>query len=58
MEIPRGLRPTPEKYPMLDSSYDYAWPIMKECWKTEPAERITSEEAHKRLCQAPHRSLD
>lgn len=49
------LRPSPEKYPMLDNAYDYVWPIMQECWRTSPADRITSKEAHRRLCQAPLR---
>jgi hypothetical protein len=43
------LRPDPEKYPVLDSSYDFCWPIMQACWKAKKEDRITSGEAHSRL---------
>jgi hypothetical protein len=43
------LRPTPQKYPLLNGSHDFCWPIMQACWKHDPKGRITSREAYERL---------
>ncbi|KAJ3502979.1 hypothetical protein NMY22_g18408 [Coprinellus aureogranulatus] len=45
------LRPCPEKYPLLDESHAFCWPIMEACWKHVPAERISSREAYELLCR-------
>lgn len=39
------LRPVPEKYPLLDQSHAFCWPLMQACWKPNPDDRITSREA-------------
>lgn len=44
------LRPTPGNYPVLHQSYGFCWPILTDCWKTKKDERITIEDAHRRLC--------
>ncbi|KAJ3550499.1 hypothetical protein NMY22_g430 [Coprinellus aureogranulatus] len=45
------LRPCTRKYPMIDPDTNFVWPILEACWKTNPADRISSKEAHLRLCQ-------
>ncbi|KAJ3528163.1 hypothetical protein NMY22_g9523 [Coprinellus aureogranulatus] len=47
----KPLRPCPEKYPLLDESHAFCWPIMEACWKHVPAERISSKKAYELLCQ-------
>ncbi|TEB23935.1 kinase-like protein [Coprinellus micaceus] len=45
-----ALRPTLAKYPVLDPSYEFCWPILEACWKGKKEDRITIQEAHDHLC--------
>ncbi|KAJ3550508.1 hypothetical protein NMY22_g429 [Coprinellus aureogranulatus] len=48
-------RPDPDSHRMLDESHNFVWPILEDCWKDDPADRISSADMYRRLCEGASR---